>query len=47
MKEKERGVVEKDDMIGKEKRIESDEIGVNEEEGIEGRKEKDVANLVK
>jgi hypothetical protein len=47
MIEKEIEEVERDDMIGKEKRIESDEIGVNEEEGIEERKEKDVANLVK
>ena len=39
--------MERDGMIGKEKRIEDDKIGVNKEEGIEERKEKEVADLVK
>jgi hypothetical protein len=46
-KEKEKEVMERNDMIEKEKKIGNDEIGVNEEDGIEERKVKDGANLVK
>ena len=47
MKEKEKKVMERDDMIEKEKRTGSDEVGVNEDEGTEERKERELANLVK
>jgi hypothetical protein len=45
MKEKE--VMDRDEKIEKEKRIGNDQIGVNEEEGIEARNEKEGANLIK
>lgn len=49
MKEKEKGLMERDDMIEKEKRVTNDEIGIGVKEGeeVEESKEKEVANLTK